>query len=157
MKLLFVCTHNRCRSILCEAITRHLAGDRIQACSAGSQPAGEVHPLTLRYLREQGIDTANLCSQSWDDFATDQPDVVITVCDSAASEPCPVWFRNALRVHWGLPDPSRLQGNETDIRAAFLAVMATITQRIQALSHCELDRMSRDDLNALLSGLAAAS
>ena len=86
MKVLYICTHNRCRSILSEAITNHVAGDVITAKSAGSQPAGEVHPLSLKYLNEAGIPTEGLQSQSWDEFEAFAPDLVITVCDSAAGE-----------------------------------------------------------------------
>ncbi|MDX2465088.1 MAG: arsenate reductase ArsC, partial [Porticoccus sp.] len=92
MKILYICTHNRCRSILSEAITNHLSNGRIQAKSAGSHPAGEVHPLSIQYLREAGIATADLTSQSWNELETFAPDVVVTVCDSAAGETCPLWF-----------------------------------------------------------------
>ncbi len=134
MKILFICTHNRCRSILCEAITNHLAKGRIIAYSAGSQPAERVHPLSIQYLQERNISTKGLKSQSWDDFEASPPDVVITVCDNAANEPCPAWFGNcAVRVHWGLPDPSRLQGPEESIKNAFMSVMDTIEARINKL------------------------
>lgn len=133
MKLLFICTHNRCRSILAEAITNHLSDGSLIARSAGSQPAGEVHPLTLKYLAEAGISTTGLKSQSWDEHEDFAPDVVITVCDSAAGEACPVWFGNSVKVHWGLPDPSRAQGSEAEVRAAFQSVMQTLERRIRAL------------------------
>ena len=119
MKVLYICTHNRCRSILSEAITNHVAGDVITAKSAGSQPAGEVHPLSLKYLNEAGIPTEGLQSQSWDEFEAFAPDLVITVCDSAAGESCPVWFGKSVKVHWGLSDPSKLTGSEEDIARAF--------------------------------------
>ncbi|MEC7468708.1 MAG: arsenate reductase ArsC, partial [Pseudomonadota bacterium] len=125
MKVLYICTHNRCRSILSEAITNHVAGDVITAKSAGSQPAGEVHPLSLKYLNEAGIPTEGLQSQSWDEFEAFAPDLVITVCDSAAGESCPVWFGKSVKVHWGLSDPSKLTGSEEDIARAF---NDTITQ-----------------------------
>ena len=107
MKLLFICTHNRCRSILAEAISNHLANGKIIARSAGSSPAGEVHPLSIQFLQEKGIATDHCQSQSCNDFADFEPDAVITLCDSAASEACPVWFGNAAQVHWGLRDPSK--------------------------------------------------
>ena len=87
MKLLFICTHNRCRSILSEAIANHIGGDKLTAASAGSSPQGEVHPLTLKYLSEKGIDTSNLNSQSWHDFEDFKPDVVLTMCDSDLATP----------------------------------------------------------------------
>jgi arsenate reductase (thioredoxin) len=130
MKLLFICTHNRCRSILSEAITNHLGAGELQAFSAGSAPAGAVHPLTLKYLAEAGIPIEGLSSKSWDVYADLNPDVVITLCDSAASETCPVWMGNSLRLHWGLVDPSKLTENEAE---AFHHCMAQITARTEAL------------------------
>ena len=90
MKILYICTHNRCRSILSEAITNHASQGVIEAKSAGSQPVGEVHPLSIKYLAQSGIATSGLTSQSWDEFEAFAPDVVVTVCDSAAGETCPV-------------------------------------------------------------------
>ncbi|WP_428239525.1 arsenate reductase ArsC [Gynuella sp.] len=133
MKILYICTHNRCRSILSEAITNHKAAGGIEARSAGSQPAGEVHPLSLRYLAEAGIPTADLRSQSWDEFEDFAPDVVITVCDSAAGEACPVWFGKSLKVHWGLEDPSKLSGSEAEIADAFRHTIQLISDRVDAL------------------------
>ncbi|MFM2485955.1 arsenate reductase ArsC [Celerinatantimonas yamalensis] len=133
MRILYICTHNRCRSILSEAITNHRANAKIEAKSAGSQPAYEVHPLSLKYLSEAGIATNSLQSQSWDDFATFAPDIVITVCDSAASETCPVWFGNTLKVHWGLADPSKLSGSEREVAEAFRQTIAIIEDRVDAL------------------------
>ncbi|WP_317928978.1 arsenate reductase ArsC [Halioxenophilus sp. WMMB6] len=133
MKILFVCTHNRCRSILCEAITNQLAKDQITAFSAGSEPSGEVHPLTIRTLSERGYSTDALRSQSWNEFTTLVPDVVITVCDSAANEPCPIWLGTAIKLHWGLPDPSRLEGDEHAVKHAFNQVIDTIEKRTQKL------------------------
>lgn len=133
MKILYICTHNRCRSILSEAITNHLAQGILEAQSAGSQPVGEVHPLTLKYLNEAGISTENLTSQSWHDFENFHPHVVITVCDSAAGESCPVWFGNSIKVHWGLADPSKVQGSGSEIAEAFQQCMKQITQRVTQL------------------------
>ena len=100
MKVLYICTHNRCRSILSEAMTEHYGQGLLEARSAGSQPVGAVHPLSLVYLAEAGIATSHLQSQSWDEFADFAPDVVITVCDSAAAESCPLWFDNTLVLHF---------------------------------------------------------
>ncbi|PTY36597.1 arsenate reductase [Saccharospirillum sp. MSK14-1] len=133
MKILYICTHNRCRSILCEAITRAHAAGLIEARSAGSQPAGEVHPLSLKYLAEAGYDTQNLSSQSWDEFEDFAPDIVVTVCDSAAGESCPVWFGKTLKVHWGLDDPSKHSGTEAEVADAFRATIQIIEQRVNAL------------------------
>lgn len=87
MKVLYICTHNRCRSILCEAITNASNGN-VEARSAGSQPVGKVHPFSIKYLAERGFDTSGLKSQSWDEFEDYDADLVVTVCDSAAGESC---------------------------------------------------------------------
>lgn len=150
MKILYVCTHNRCRSILSEAITNHLSMGKLQAFSAGSQPVGEVHPLSIKYLKEKGISVAGLKSQSWHDFESVQPDIVVTVCDSAANEVCPVWFGNTINIHWGLQDPSKLEGSEESIRNAFFAVMDTIEQRVKTLLALELQNLNIDERRAAI-------
>lgn len=141
MKILYICTHNRCRSILCEAISNHLGQGKIVARSAGSQPVGEVHPLSLQYLQEAGIPIDGLHSQSWDEFEAFAPDIVITVCDSAANESCPVWFGDSVKLHWGLQDPSKLaadNGIDDDINSdmiadAFRATIGEITARVETM------------------------
>lgn len=153
MKILYICTHNRCRSILSEAITNHLAKGKLQAFSAGSQPAGQVHPLSLKYLAEKGISTERLKSQSWDDFELEQPDIVVTVCDSAAAEACPVWLGDTVKIHWGLPDPSKLQGSEQEVRDAFYTVINTIEQRVQKLLDLDLEPLTKTERQALLDQL----
>lgn len=130
MKLLFICTHNRCRSILCEAIANQSAEGVLCAASAGSAPVEAVHPLTLRYLEERGYETAGLMSQSWHDLNAFEPDRVITVCDTAAGEACPLWIGDVQKVHWGLPDPSRAEGSDEVIRAAFMAVIDRIESKV---------------------------
>lgn len=153
MKLLFICTHNRCRSIIAEAVTNHVGGGRLQARSAGSQPSGEVHPLSLKYLQEAGIATDGLHSQSWDAHEAWAPDVVITVCDQAAGEPCPAWFGRALKVHWGLADPSRLEGSEEQVAEAFRHTIATLRGRIEQLLAQDLEAMTDDELRQLFRQL----
>ncbi|MCU7555438.1 arsenate reductase ArsC [Alteromonas sp. ASW11-19] len=133
MKILYICTHNRCRSILCEAISNQRAAGRIEARSAGSQPAGEVHPLSLRYLEEHGYVTDGLESQSWDAFEDFAPDLVITVCDAAAGEACPLYFTKSVKVHWGLADPSKSTGSEEQKAQAFAACIHEIEQRVDTL------------------------
>ena len=130
MKLLFICTHNRCRSILCEAIASQRAASVLQAASAGSAPVETVHPLTLRYLEERGYSTTDLQSQSWHDLQSFEPDRVITVCDSAAGEACPLWMGEVDKHHWGLPDPSRVEGDDAAIRSAFMAVIDRIEAKV---------------------------
>ena len=130
MKLLFICTHNRCRSILCEAIASQRGAGSLEAASAGSAPVEAVHPLTLRYLEERGYQTAGLQSQSWEGLAAFNPDRVITVCDSAAGESCPLWMGEVEKIHWGLPDPSRVEGDQETVRSAFLAVIDRIENKV---------------------------
>jgi arsenate reductase (thioredoxin) len=154
MKILFICTHNRCRSILAEAITNHIAGGKIQAASAGIQPAGEVHPWTLRYLRERGIPTADLHSTSWDELKDFQPDIVITVCDSAAQEACPIWLGQGVKAHWGLPDPSRLSGSDADIASAFHDLMATVEKRIRKVLALDFQAMTPSEQERALDKIA---
>ena len=105
----------------------------LQAASAGSAPVASVHPLTLRYLSERGYETSGLTSQSWNDLEAFEPDRVITVCDSAAGEACPIWMGNVEKRHWGLPDSSRVEGDEGDegaIRDAFMSVIDRIEGKV---------------------------
>ena len=155
MKILYICTHNRCRSILSEAITNEFAAGELIAKSAGSQPAGEVHPLSIKYLQEAGISTDGLCSQSWDEFEAFAPDLVVTVCDSAAGETCPVWFGKSLKVHWGLADPSKLQGSETQLAEAFKTTIEQIKQRVEQLVNLDVDLKDNVALKAALADLGA--
>ena len=163
MKILYICTHNRCRSILSEAITNQFADgkavdssvEKILAKSAGSQPVGEVHPLSIKYLQEMGISTDGLQSQSWDDFEDFSPDLVVTVCDSAASETCPLWFGKSLKVHWGLADPSKLQGSETQIAEAFRATIEQIKQRVEQLVNLNVDVKDKVAFKAALAKIGA--
>jgi len=155
MKILFICTHNRCRSILSEAITNHQNDPRLVAASAGSQPVGEVHPLSVKYLAEAGIETQGLKSQSWDELESFDADVVVTVCDSAAGETCPVWFGKSIKLHWGLEDPSKVQGTEDKIKQAFLTCMTEIERRVQAMLELDLENLQGDALKAALVNLGA--
>lgn len=155
LTLLFICTHNRCRSVLCEALARELSQGRIAAFSAGSQPSDVVHPETLQHLEKRGIDTSELRSESWDAYEDLSPDAVITVCDSAAGEQCPLWFGNSVKVHWGLPDPSRAKGNSADRAPAFDALITTIEQRLQRLLKLDFrDLKTGDALRAALLRVA---
>jgi arsenate reductase len=151
MKILYICTHNRCRSILSEAITNQLGQGTLVAKSAGSQPAGKVHPLSLKYLAESGINTDGLQSQSWDEFEDFSPDIVITVCDSAAGESCPIWFGASIKVHWGLSDPSKLEGSEAEIADAFKQTISEISERVEKLLALDINI---NDKPALIEALA---
>ncbi len=159
MKLLFICTHNRCRSILAEAITNHVAGSEIKAASAGSSPQGEVHPLSLKYLTEHEIPTNGLSSQSWNDFDGFSPDAILTLCDSAAQEACPIWFGESVQIHWGLSDPSVVdasagEDNEESQRASFNRTISILENRIQALLESGVKASDSEALRTTLSQIA---
>ncbi|MBL4674527.1 MAG: arsenate reductase ArsC [Arenicella sp.] len=155
MKLLFICTHNRCRSILAEALVRHISDGTIIAKSAGSSPQGEVHPLTLKYLTEHKISTDGLRSRSWHQFEDYNPDVILTLCDSAAQETCPVWFEPSVQVHWALSDPSKKAVNEDRQRALFDATISILERRIQALLGADQASLTGDALPSTLNQIAA--
>ena len=131
--LLFICTHNQCRSVIAEVIANTRFEGVFRAFSVGSQPAGEIHPLTLKFLAARGLPTDSLSSQSWDDFADQEFDLVVTVCDSAVNEACPLWMSDAPRAHWGISDPSRATGDEAAIEAAFYTVMDALESQLAAL------------------------
>lgn len=135
-KVLFLCTGNSARSILGEAILRDLGGERFIALSAGSQPAGKVHPLALELLQSKGFDLTGLRSKNWsefDDALHREPlDFVFTVCDSAAAEMCPVWPGQPVSAHWGIPDPAAATGSEEERRLAFETAFVQMKTRIAA-------------------------
>lgn len=134
-RVLFLCTGNSARSVLAEATLRAWAGNRFEVFSAGSRPTGSIHPLALEQLAAEGIATAGLRSKSWDEFATPASlpfDLVVTVCDSAAAETCPVVFGDFLRTHWGLPDPAAVTGDAEARRQAFAQVHRVVQARLLA-------------------------
>ncbi len=132
MNILFLCTGNSCRSIIAEALFKSMAPAGVTAQSAGSQPAGFVHPRALAVLKEAGLSTEGLSSKSWDNL-TEKPDVVITLCADAAGEACPLYFGKVVRSHWGMPDPAKAQGNEATVNAVFTETLAVLRRRISAL------------------------
>ena len=124
------CTHNRCRSILCEAIANQRGEGFLQAASAGSAPVAFVHPLTLLYLEERGYNITGLKSQHWNDLQAFEPDRVVTVCNSAAGEVCPIWMCTVEKWHWGLPDPSQIKSDDDAVRDAFMSVIDRIEVKV---------------------------
>lgn len=131
MNVLFLCTGNSCRSIIGEATFNHLAPVGWRAVSAGSKPAGYVHPRSLALLAKEGIATDGYHSKSWDDLPV-TPDIVITVCGSAAGEACPAYLGNVLRTHWGVEDPAHATGTDAEIDAAFMTAYTILRKRIEA-------------------------
>ncbi|WNZ86556.1 arsenate reductase ArsC [Pseudomonas sp. P108] len=155
MRVLFMCTANSCRSILSEAMFNHLAPAGFEAVSAGSFPKGQVLPRSLSTLQQAGIAIDGLHSKGNDAFESNPPDIVITVCDKAAGEACPVYFGPALKSHWGLEDPSEVKGDEATVDAAFHATLMRIGQRCQAFLDLPFHSLSRDQLKAELDRIGA--
>jgi arsenate reductase len=146
--VLFICTHNSARSILAEALLNSAGQGRFTAYSAGSQPRGEVQPLALETLRRMHLPTDGCRSKSWGEFAAaDAPpmDFVITVCDNAAGEVCPVWPGQPMTAHWGMPDPSAVTGSDEQRAKAFWTAATMLKRRIDlmlALPMAALDRLA---------------
>lgn len=143
MNVLFLCTGNSCRSILGEATFNHLAPEGWRAVSAGSQPTGEVHPRSLALLEREGIAIEGLHSKSWDDLPV-TPDIVITVCASAAGETCPAYLGPVLRTHWGVDDPAHATGTDAEIDAAFVSAYRILRARIEAMLTLPLAELAED-------------
>jgi arsenate reductase len=146
--LLFLCTGNSARSIMAEAMANHLGKGRFHAYSAGSHPRGRVHPVALQILQDAGLPTASLRSKPWDEFAgPDAPpmDLIITVCDKAAGEACPVWPGHPVTAHWGVEDPAAVAGSPEQVRHAFAHALHLLQHRITlllALKPEALDRLA---------------
>ena len=139
IRVLFLCTGNSARSILAEALLNRLGAGRFEAYSAGSAPKGAVHRESLRLLSAKGYDTSGLRSKSWDEFAAPGApplDLIITVCDNAAGEVCPIWPGRPAAAHWGLPDPAAAA--PADAPAAFAHAYAQLESRIAALNALDL-------------------
>ncbi|WP_426191184.1 arsenate reductase ArsC [Massilia sp. DWR3-1-1] len=143
MNVLFLCTGNSCRSILGEATFNHLAPAGWKAMSAGSQPAGYVHPRSLALLAREGIATQGYVSKSWDHLPA-APDIVITVCSSAAGETCPAYLGPVLRTHWGVEDPAHATGSDEQIDAQFMLAYRILRCRIEALLALPLAELQED-------------
>ena len=146
--VLFICTGNSARSIIAEALMNHLGGKRFRGYSAGSHPKGVVHPLALEALKHYRLPTDNFRSKNWDEFATEGApplDFVITVCDNAAGEMCPVWPGQPMTAHWGMPDPAAVEGTDAVKQKAFLDTVMAMKRRIElmlALPMPSLDRLA---------------
>jgi arsenate reductase len=163
--VLILCTHNSARSVLAEGMLNHLAakaGRRVRAHSAGSAPSGRLNPFALEALTQAGVDVSGYRSKSWDEFTTpDAPPlaIVITVCDSAAAEQCPVFFGGngqPVKVHWGYPDPSNAEGGDEGKRRAFELTRQAIGYRMLQLLQLPLESMGRQELQAALNAIASS-
>ena len=139
--VLFLCTGNSARSILAEAYLNSVGENRFRAFSAGSHPAGKVNPYAIELLEKNGVSTRGLRSKAWDEFAAPgapRIDFIITVCDQAAGETCPVWPGTPVSAHWGVEDPAAVTGDDETKRAAFTNAFATLQKRITLMTR--LDR-----------------
>lgn len=160
LNVLFLCTHNSARSILAEALLNAMAGDRFKAYSAGSSTRDQQqpHPLGLQVLQAAGIDTEGLHSKSWDAFAAPgapQMDLIITVCDNAAGEVCPVWPGHPATAHWGFADPSEGNGTDQEKREAFQKTLYLIKRRLELLINLPADKLGKELLQASARDLAS--
>lgn len=156
--VLILCTGNSARSILGEALINHRGGGRFAGFSAGSTPKGAVHPLALELLAQMNLPTAGMRSKSWDEFAVPGAphlDFVITVCDNAAGESCPVWPGSPIRAHWGIADPAAAEGSHAEKLAAFRRAYDELDRRIRAFTSLPIDSLDRDTLQRRVRELAA--
>ncbi len=143
--VLFLCTGNSARSIMAEVILNTLGRGKFKAYSAGSHPTGKVNPLALRASSEQSSSGRRLRSKDWSEFS--RPDApflhfMITVCDQAAAEPCPIWPGQPMTAHWGIEDPAAVQGSDEDKRKAFLKAYTELHRRIALFINLPLDKLS---------------
>ncbi len=155
--ILFLCTHNSARSILGEALASTDPSGRFTGFSAGSTPGGKVNPFAAELAVRMGYPSDQLRSKSWDEFAApDAPkmDFIITVCDNAAGEVCPVWPGNPATAHWGFPDPSQVSGDDEAKRKAFMEVAAGLRKRIELLAALPLEKLDAMSLQSELKKLA---
>ena len=143
--VLILCTGNSARSIMAEALLNVLGADRFRAFSAGSYPSGQVQPMAADLAMSLGYPEDHMRSKSWDEFAAagaPEMDMVITVCDNAAGEACPVWIGHPALAHWGVPDPVAVEGDDARKRA-FVAAFATLRRRVELLLALPLDKLDR--------------
>lgn len=156
---LFICTGNSARSILAEGLLNGLGKGRFKACSAGSQPKGEVHPMARIALERLGMPATGYRSKSWGEFArpgATQFDFIFTVCDNAAGEVCPVWPGKPMSAHWGVPDPAAVQGSDQEKLRAFQDAALVLKRRIELLLSLPMERLDAMSLQHELHGIGKA-
>jgi len=144
--VLFLCTGNSARSVMAEAMLNHIGKGRFRGYSAGSHPAGRVNPFAIELLRAANLPTAGLRSKSWDEFAkpgAPQMDFILTVCDNAAGEACPVWPGKPITAHWGVADPAAVEGSDEQKRAAFGEAARILRRRIELLASLPVAALDR--------------
>lgn len=154
--VLFLCTGNSARSIMAEAILNHLGRGRFRAYSAGSHPTGKVNPLAIETLRRMALPVDGLRSKSWNEFARVEPpviDFIFTVCDSAASEVCPIWPGSPTTAHWGVEDPAAFRGSDEEARQLFYNVALTLKRRIELFLALPFEKVEAMALRAQLRAI----
>lgn len=156
--VLFLCTHNSARSIIAEAIINKLGAGKFKGFSAGSMPSGRVQPFAIEMLAKLGYETSDLRSKSWEEFAkpgAPQLDFIFTVCDNAASETCPVWPGKPVSAHWGVPDPSAVQGSEAERGLAYADTHRMLYQRISIFINLPFESLDQSSLLRKLRDIGA--
>jgi len=156
--VLFLCTGNSARSIIAESLLNALGGGRFRGFSAGSYPKGEVHPLAIEVLGRGGYPTLEARSKSWDEFArTGAPaiDFVITVCDNAAAETCPVFPGRPVTAHWGMPDPAAVAGSVDDQRDAFRDTLREMRRRVQQFTSLPFASTDQQALRGMMQAISS--
>jgi arsenate reductase (thioredoxin) len=158
--VLFLCTGNSARSILAESLLNHRGLGKFKAFSAGSHPRGEVHPLVLTLLHQMNLPTEGARSKSWEEFAVPgapQMHFVITVCDNAAGEVCPIWPGKPLSAHWGIPDPAGVEGSDVTKMEAFRIALRSLDERILAFTRLPIASLDVAKLKAELNQIGRLS
>jgi arsenate reductase len=158
--VLFLCTGNSARSILAESLLNHWGNGRFRAFSAGSFPKGELHPMALELLKRSNLPAEGLCSKSWDEFAAQGApsiDFIITVCDNAAGEVCPIWPGKPMTAHWGIADPAAAQGTEAEKAFAFRKALKELETRIRLFTSLPIDSLDGMTLQAKLREIGKSS
>lgn len=151
INVLFLCTGNSARSILAEATLNVRGGDRFRGWSAGSMPTGKVNPFAIERVQEMGYTTSDLRSKRWEEFEGDHApkmDIVITVCDNAAGEVCPIWPGRPVTAHWGFEDPAAVEGSDAEKRAAFRKIHEQIEAHIKELLQLPFNTLNATELAA---------
>jgi protein-tyrosine-phosphatase len=157
--VLFLCTHNSARSVIAECIINRLGAGKFRGFSAGSTPRGSIHPYALDLLRNQNYDVSGLRSKSWDEFAVPgalHMDFVFTVCDDAAGEVCPIWPGQPMTAHWGVPDPSAVDGTEAEKRFAFADTHRMLYLRLSIFVNLPIASIGRLALQKQLRDMGRA-
>lgn len=139
---------------MAEGLFNHHGKNKIIAFSAGSFPTGKVHPISLATLKKHGISEQNYRSKSWDEFKNENIDIVITVCDNAAGETCPIFPTSPIKAHWGVPDPAHFEGTYAEIETEFERVFSLLEKRIKTFLLLQFTTMSKDELQQKLHEIA---